>query len=90
MCHKCDTPKCVNPEHLFVGTPGDNSDDKLAKMRHRKGEEIHWRKLNNEDIFQIRKMRESDGMTFQSIADQFKVSKRLIMNIVSRRTWKHI
>ncbi len=34
VLHKCDTPSCWNPEHLFLGTNQDNVDDKMRKKRH--------------------------------------------------------
>ncbi len=34
VCHSCDVPRCCNPNHLFVGTPQDNTDDALRKGRH--------------------------------------------------------
>lgn len=38
VCHRCDTPACCNPSHLFLGTSRENTFDKVAKGRHGKGE----------------------------------------------------
>ena len=41
-CHHCDTPACINPEHLFEGTPQQNSTDMVSKKRQANGA-THWR-----------------------------------------------
>jgi hypothetical protein len=37
LCHRCDVPSCVNPDHMFFGTPQENMDDKIRKGRFRNG-----------------------------------------------------
>lgn len=39
ICHHCDTPNCINPKHLFLGTHADNVADKVSKGRQAKGTE---------------------------------------------------
>jgi hypothetical protein len=54
VCHHCDNPSCVNPEHLFLGTHDDNNKDKCRKNRQPAGD-IHWnRKLTVAQVSEIR------------------------------------
>lgn len=87
VCHKCDNQKCVNPEHLFLGTPQDNMTDKMNKGRGYVGDQ-HWnRKLCAADIEGILTLRDQ-GLTHQAIADRFSVSRSNVSYILKRKTWK--
>jgi hypothetical protein len=72
VLHSCDNPACVRPDHLFLGTRKDNSDDKVAKGRQAKGKRAH-KKLSHEKAQLIREMR-SKGMTYREIGQRFRVS----------------
>lgn len=74
VCHKCDTPACVNPDHLFLGSPQENMQDCIKKGRFRRG------KLNPEKVDLVRK-RLASGETHQSIATGFGVSDNAISDI---------
>jgi len=58
VCHKCDNPKCVNPEHLFLGTKKDNRDDMVRKGRARfasqSGEANGMARLTDEQVHEIK------------------------------------
>lgn len=77
VLHRCDTPSCVNVEHLFIGTPADNTHDMMAKGRHGWRDGQPWQKLNAIDEERVFDMRKS-GCTQQQIADWLGVSRPLI------------
>lgn len=86
VCHKCDTPACVNPDHLFLGTPADNMSDKVAKGRQPKGSGVKTSKLTESDVRLIR----IDKRGSTAIARALGVSKSTIDFVRSRRTWGHV
>ena len=83
VLHKCDNPKCVNPEHLFLGTQKDNMEDKTRKGRQARGTRHGMAKLGESQVLAIRKSRGSAT----AIAVQFGVSATHVGRIRSGRSW---
>lgn len=81
VCHTCDHPYCVNPQHLFLGTTKDNSLDMMQKNRGPS-------KLNPESIKEIRDL--SSNMTLKELSIKYGVSDSTISDIKLRKSWKHI
>lgn len=92
VCHTCDTPRCVLPTHLFLGTANDNIQDMLRKGRHRglKGVENHKAKLNEALVREIRNTYAQGGTSFPKLASQYGVAMSTIATLVTRKTWSHI
>ena len=86
VCHKCDNPKCVNPEHLFLGTPKDNLMDMVKKGRSLKGEINPNSKLTEEIVKKIRRSKKSR----EFLSEKYEVSVCTIRDAQNGRTWKHI
>ena len=94
VCHTCDNPSCVNPNHLFLGTHHDNVIDMFAKGRQSQRDLIRGsakgtNKLVEDDIYRIRELIE-EGYSNQQIADMFNVARATISHVRTRRTWGHI
>lgn len=91
VCHTCDNPICVNPRHLFAGTPADNMQDKERKNRgnHAKGTDNGASRLSEADVLRIRAML-AEGWTSRAIAKVYGIAPQTVGRIKRRETWIHI
>jgi len=80
-CHRCDVPRCINPEHLFLGTHADNSADKVAKGRHLAGALAAGAKLSDAAVERIR-ARCAAGESRASVARAFDLSAPYVSQLV--------
>lgn len=89
VCHTCDNPSCVNPDHLFLGTNQDNCDDKIRKGRSAdtRGDKNPRSKIRSTDLGRIR-YRLKKGDTCAHIAAYYGVHETTISRIKLGRTWR--
>jgi hypothetical protein len=88
VCHKCDNPACINPDHLFLGTHADNMADMAAKRRGLDGEKNHTAKLTEAMVLavvgEIKK-----GRSNKQIAERLPISHKQVSLIRLGKSWKH-
>jgi hypothetical protein len=101
VCHNCDVPHCVNPAHLFLGTPKTNLEDMVKKGRALTGKKNHFSKdiypgsknsaakLTEADIPEIFRLR-TMGLTYYELATTFNVGRSSIGRVLRREKWKHV
>lgn len=89
--HECDNPRCVNPDHLLIGTSADNNRDTAVRLRHGR------RKLTDEQIQEIRKncrpsMRgeRANPNSYTALAKRFGVATEAIRAVYLGRTFTHL
>lgn len=89
VCHSCDNPPCVNPDHLWRGTHSQNAQDRENKGRRRRlyGEHNPMSKLTWEKVFSIRK-EYGPKTSYHKLAKKYGVASMVIWDVVNFRTWK--
>ncbi len=86
VLHECDTPACVNPAHLFLGTKGENNTDASRKHRSARGSKHGMAILTESDVREIRRLLE-EGALPRIIAPRFGIARRTVSLIKCRDSW---
>jgi hypothetical protein len=87
VCHTCDNRRCINPEHLFLGTPTDNMHDAHIKQRTAMGEKQGSSKFTNNEARLIRGL-VRNGTHINTIATIYGVDRHSISRIVNDKSYK--
>jgi len=91
VMHSCDTPNCVNPDHLMIGSHADNMLDKVNKGRANgahPGEQHHYAKLTEKAVREIMSLRET--ISARQLAPRYGISVTTVNRIWNGDTWRHI
>lgn len=88
VLHTCDNPKCVNPEHLWLGTQQDNIHDMMEKGRGQKG--LRRPKLTPADVVMMKERFNAGGCTYRGLAREYGVDVRWMRRIMQGEKWKGV
>jgi hypothetical protein len=94
MCvlHECDNRKCINPDHLFLGTKGVNNRDRKQKGRNddRRGRKNYMVKLTENQVHEIRNLASGSGLSQREIGKRFGICQQQVCEIARRKAWVHL
>lgn len=87
---ECPNRNCVNPLHLYEGTPADNVKDMQLVGNNAKGEKHGRRKLTAFEVLEIRESAKTTSLTQEQAASKYCIAQSLYSRIVNRKIWRHI
>ena len=89
VCHRCDNPLCVRPEHLFLGTNHDNMRDMATKGRAaaKDGAKNGYAKLSAETVIEIRERYAAGLSNTVELAAEYRIANSQILEIVHGESW---
>lgn len=97
VCHRCDNPPCVRPDHLFLGTNADNLADMASKGRHyltrdperaKRGEAHYKSRFTAEQVRAMRDRYAAGGITQNALAAELGISRNTLQSVLNKRNWK--
>ena len=88
VMHTCDNRKCINPNHLTVGTLSENALDMWRKKRGIVGEKNNLAKLTAKKVLEIRRLHPQKS--YSQLAKKYGITIQGVAAVVTRRNWKHI
>ena len=90
--HTCDNVKCINPQHLILGTHQDNMEDRQARQRQAKGTVVGNAVLDADKVRFIRAnyVKYSKEWGYSAIARMLGVSPTTVRSVIDGRCWGHL
>lgn len=90
VLHKCDTPACINPEHLFLGSRRDNMIDKVMKGRQHYGVGTGGAVLTDQKVSTILYEYACGDTSALELAARYGVNESTMRSVINGKTWLHV